>query len=247
VRRASIALVLVVGLFGCGGPGDQALPTFNDAVKGEQVDPESFLGALRGSFRTGSTAMVSFDVKGGAALRGTGAVRYARDQMDADLRLDDWKVNGASIDIRVVDGRTYMRVPESRGLWVNLSEGGAGLPGADLAGEADPRKTIGELRATLSEVRFSGTETLHGVRTRRFQVVNEPKASSGHPVVTEYWFDHHGRVVRRESELGNEGRATFVWTKWGNTARIVRPKTSEVITLKRLEQLRQKRAAPAPR
>jgi hypothetical protein len=248
-----MAIALAVSLMGSAcGQTDSALPTFDEPVKGDRVDPESFLEALRTSFRSGSTAMVSFDIRGGAGLRGGGAVRYRADDMDASLRIDDWQVKGASIDIRTVDGMTYMRVPESRGLWVDLSEGGAAMPGADLAEEADPRRAIGDMRNSIDEIRFGGTETVGGVRARRFQVVTKPTAKqqsgsggSDHPAITQYWFDRDDRVVRRQTELTQAGSATFTWTKWGKPVRIVRPKSDTVVTLKQIEQLRQRERGPS--
>lgn len=253
MKRALMATVLAACLVAsaCGG-GDSGLPTFDDPVKGDRVDPESFLEALRTSFRSGSTAAVSFDVRGGAGLRGDGFVRYRADDVDASLRIDDWRVKGASIDIRTVGGTTYMRVPESRGLWVNLSEGGAGMPGADLAEDADPRRSIGQLRDSIDEIRFGGTEAVGGVRARRFQMVTEPKAKQetgsdgpGQPAVTQYWFDGDGRVVRRQTELAQAGSATFTWTKWGTPVKIVRPKSDSVVTLKQLDGLRRRQRGPS--
>jgi len=248
-----LAVVLAVALVATGcGSTDSGLPTFDDPVKGDRVDPASFLKALRTSFRSGSTAMVRFDVRGGAGLRGGGSVRYRADDMDASLRIDDWQVKGASIDIRTVEGTTYMRVPESRGLWVNLSEGGAGTPGADLAEDADPRRAIDDLRHSIDEIRFGGAETIGGVRARRFQVVTKPtakqgsaSAGSGHPTVIQYWFDGDGRVVRRQTELAQTGSATFTWTKWGKPVTIVRPKSDAIVTLKQLERLRQRQRGPS--
>ena len=247
-----VALLAVALLASACGGSDSELPRFDDPVKGDRVAPESFLAALRSSFRSGSTAVVSFDVRGGVGLHGGGAVRYTADDMDASLRIDDWQIEGAYIDIRTVGGTTYMRVPESRGLWVNLSEGGTGLRGADLAKDADPRQAIDDLRDTIDEVRFSGVETVGGVRTRRFQVVTQPAGTpkaasegSDRPTVTIYWFDAHGRVVRRQSELAQTGSATFTWTKWGRPVKIVRPKADTVITLKRLEQLRKQQLGPS--
>jgi hypothetical protein len=262
-RYWTVAVALAAGLTvsGCTAGDGEGFPTFEQAVKGDQVDPDSFLSALRSSFRAGSTAAITFDVRGGAALRGTGSVRYTADTMDASLKIDDWRVEGASIDLRTVGGTTYMRVVESRGLWVNLSDSGTALPGADLAEDADPRRAIGDLRDTITQVRFSGDETLDGVRTRRFQVVTKPKpgsdstpspgstagaADSDHPTVTEYWFDDRGRVVRRHSELAQTWSATFTWARWGKPVKIARPAKGMVITLKRLEQLR-KQQATSPR
>lgn len=210
MRRAVLASLLALGLLtsACGGA---SLPTFDDPVKGDRVDPESFLKALSESFRSGSTARVSFEVRGGTGLSGTGSVRYTANAMDASLKIDDWQVDGAFIDIRTVSGRTYMRVPESRGLWVNVSERGTSVPGADLAEDADPRRALDGLRENLTEVRFSGTETVAGVRTKRFQVVSDPASGSGTPTVTQYWFDGRDRVVRRQIELQQSGSATFSW------------------------------------
>ena len=145
-----------------------------------------------------------------------------------------------------------MRVPESRGLWVNLSDGGAGMPGADLADEADPRRAIGDLRKSIDEIRFGGAETVGGIRARRFQVVTKPAAKQGpstdgsdHPTITQYWFDSDGRVVRRQTELVQAGSATITWTKWGKPVKIVRPKPDTVVTLKQLEQLRKRQQGPS--
>jgi hypothetical protein len=144
-----------------------------------------------------------------------------------------------------------MRIPESRGLWVNLSRGGT-APGTDLAAEADPRQAIKDLRGTIDEVRFGGVETIDGVRSRRFQVVTRPAAaqqagtdSPERPTVTHYWFDQRGRVVRRQTELAEAGSATFAWTRWDQPVSIGRPKADTVITLERLEQLRQRQAGPS--
>ena len=253
MRRRTTAIVLAFGLLmsaACGG-SDSALPSFDEPVKGDRVEPASFLEALRTSFRSGSTATVSFDVRGGAGLRGRGSVRYLADDMDANLRIDDWQVEGASIEIRTVGGTTYMRVPESRGLWVNLSDGGSDVPGGDLADEADPRQAIDGLRDNIREVRFSGTETVDGVRTRRFQVVTKPAAGqeagsqgADRPAVTEYWFDRRGRVIRRQTELA-PGGAAFTWTDWGKPVKIARPAPGTVVTLKRLEQLRARGTSPS--
>jgi len=251
LMRAPMAVVVAVALLASAcGSSESTLPTFDEPVKGDRVDPDSFLSALRRSFRAGSTAVVSFDVRGGAGLRGGGAVRYTADDMDADVRIDDWKVDGASIDVRTVAGTTYMRVPESRGLWVNLSDGGAGMPGADLAEDADPRRAIRDLRDSIDEVRFHGVESVGGVRARRFQVVTNaaatPEAASGARVtVTQYWFNGDGRVVRRQTELADAGSATFSWTKWGEPVKIVRPRSDTVVTLKRLEQLRNRQVTPS--
>jgi hypothetical protein len=247
-RRAAAAIALTVGLVvsACGA-SESELPSFDNPVKGDHVDPDSFLKALRSSFRAGSTAMVSFDVRGGIGLQGGGAVRYTADGMDASLRLDDWQVEGASIDIRTVRGVTYMRVPESRGLWVSLD--GSGTPGADLAKEADPRQAIDDLRDTIEEVRFGGVERIDAVASRRFQVVTRPASTqgagsdgAGQPTVAQYWFDENGRVVRRQTELAQAGSATFTWTGWGKPVKIVRPNADTVITMERLEQLRQDQA-----
>lgn len=253
MRRVTMVVVLTACLLASAcGASDSSLPTFDEPVKGDRVDPDSFLDALRASFRSGSTAAVSFDVRGGAGLRGTGSVRYRADDVDASLRIDDWQVRGAAIDIRTVGGTTYMRVPESRGLWVNLSEGGSSLPGADLAVEADPRRSMDSLSENIIEVRFSGTETIGGQSARRFQVITKPTArptpASGgadRPTVTEYWFDRRGRVVRRQTELAQTGGATFAWTDWGKPVKIARPKAGSVITLKRLEQLRERQVGPS--
>jgi hypothetical protein len=243
-RRGVLALVLALGLL-TSACGDASLPTFDDPVKGDRVDPASFLEALSTSFRSGSTARVSFEVRGGTGLSGTGSVRYTAEAMDASLKIDDWKVDGAFIDIRTVGGTTYMRVPESRGLWVNVSEHGTPVPGADLAQDADPRRGLDDLRENLTEVRFSGTEALAGVRTKRFQVVSDPASGSGAPAVTQYWFDGRGRVLRRQSDLQQSGSVTFIWSKWGQPVSIKRPRKGTVVTLEQLEKLRKQQQSSA--
>jgi hypothetical protein len=242
-RWGVLALFLALGL--TSACGDASLPTFDDSVKGDRVEPESFLKALSESFRSGSTARVSFEVRGGTGLSGTGSVRYTADAMDASLKIDDWKVDGAFIDIRTLNGTTYMRVPESRGLWVNVSERGTAVPGADLAEDADPRRALDDLRANLTEIRFSGTETVAGVRTKRFQVVSDAASGSGAPAITQYWFDGRDRVVRRQSDVQQSGSATFSWSNWGRPVAIARPRKDTVVTLEQLERLRKQQQSSA--
>ena len=244
MRWGVLALLLVLGLLSS-ACSDATSPTFDDPAKGDRVDPESFLDALRGSFEDGTTAAVRFEVRGDAGVSGSGSVRYFADDIDARLRLDDWKVDGAAIDILTVRGTTYMRVPESRGLWVNVSEGGAGLPGGDLARNADPRQALDDLETGLTEVRFSGTETVGGVRARRFQVIAE-SADGAVPAVTPYRFDGQDHLVRRQSELSDGARATFSWSQWGQPVRIARPKADRVVTFAQLERLREEQQPDAP-
>ena len=225
----------------CSDDEPAGVPDPGEAARGEEVDADAFVEALDKSFDDGSTATVRFDVRGRARIEGTGSVRYDEDGMDVDLVLGDWQVPGATVSLRAVDGATYMKVPESRGLWVDVTAEESLLPGAVME-EADLRNHLEEIRAGISEVRFGGADSVDGEPARRYQVVTEPEAgaAAGEPTVTEYWFDADGRVVRRLTELGGSGRATFTWSAWDEPASITKPPEDRVVTLRELERLRRR-------
>ena len=237
-----VGIAMLAGATGACSDSDQRLPRPADAERGEQVDTERFLEDLSASFSTGSTAAITFVVRGPVTLSGRGVVAYAKDRMDVDLQIDDWKVKGATVNLRTVVSTTYLRAPESRGVWVDVSSGKGEIPGAGIADDADPRNQLRELRKTIDEVRFTGDDRIAGVRSRRYQVVTVSKAASAsgstnRRQVTDYWFDPRGRVVRRASDLDGSGEAVFTWAEWGKPVRIVAPPRRSVVTFERLEQL----------
>jgi hypothetical protein len=235
-RLASfVGVAMLAAATGACSDSEVRLAHPGEAERGEQVDTDSFLDELATSFSTGSTAAITFVVRGPVTLSGRGVVKYAKDRMDLDVRIDDWKVKGATVNLRTVNNTTYLKAPESRGVWVDVSSGKGEVPGAGIADEADPRSQLGELRKSIDEVRFTGDDRVAGTRTRRYQVVTVSKANRRE--VTDYWFDRRGRVVRRASDLDGTGEAIFTWAEWGKPVRIVAPPRRSVITFERLEQL----------
>lgn len=244
MRRAAAGSLLAVTIGSCLAACSDDEPRadgLSEAEKGAQVAVDEFVDALEHSFVDGATAAVAFDIRGRARLRGSGVVRYDEDGMDVDLRLADWQVRGGSVSLRTVDGATYLKVPESRGLWVDVTAQESLLPGEVMA-EADPRSQFDTLRGVITEVRFIGADTVAGEPARRYQVVTEPGETEGAggsaPTTTEYWLDEDQRVVRRQTDLGATGTATFTWTAWGDPVTIAPPPSDRVVTLRELERLR---------
>lgn len=239
----ALGAVLVSGLAACSDQEPTSLPGPADAAPGEEVDADAFVEALEQGFDDGSTATVRFDIRGRTRIGGGGVVRYDEDGMDLDLVIDDWQVRGAEVSLRVLDGATYLRLPESRGLWVDITAEESLQPDEVLA-EADLRNHVEEIRADISEVRFSGDDTVGGEPARRYQVVTDAGATRGEggppPAVTEYWFDADGRVVRRRTDVDGSGSATFTWSAWDEPASIAPPAADRVVTLRELEQLRRR-------
>lgn len=232
-------VMLAAALGACGDSADE-LPAPSQAERGELVDTGAFLKALERSFAAGSTAGVTFVFRGPVTLRGRGDVRYQPKHMDMDLELEDWKVEGGIINLRTVKNTTYMKAPESRGVWVDVSSGQGDVPGAGVAQDADPRRQLTELRRTIEEVRFSDDDTVAGTRARRYQVVTTSTGTSAsRRTVTDYWFDKAGRVVRRSSELVDGGEVIFTWSDWGKAVRIAPPSKRSVITFEELQKVQQ--------
>lgn len=242
-RLAAVLAVFVVvpALVGCGAddpaPG---LSSPEDAAKGERVDVDAFVDAIASSFDRDASARVTFDVQGPTPLSGSGVVEYVDSGMNVDIEITDWQVEGGWIKLRTVGESTYMSVPESGGLWVDIGADDAGLA-ASVMQEADPRGQVDLLREAITEVRFSGEDTVGEVRARRYQVIAEPAANAtdaGVGVdVTEFWFDQSGRIVRRSNDL-DAGGVQFTWVDWDAAVEVVPPPASQLITLEKLEQLR---------
>ncbi|MEZ0578032.1 hypothetical protein [Nocardioides sp. MH1] len=243
-----VAALLLPGLTACSAddPAQAGPPRPQDAEKGEKVDVEAFLDELEGSFDDGATAHVTFAVSGQVKLHGRGSVEYGDDGMDVDLRLADWQPGGGTVDLRTVGDATYMRVPESRGLWVAIGADDLGLTDSVLQ-DADPRAQLDGARDEITEVRYSGEDTLAGATVRRYQVVAKVAASAAPgasgPAVTDYWFDTDGRVVRRSVDLGASGSASFTWADWDTPVDIVAPPETRTITVRELEKLRRRQSA----
>lgn len=250
-RRALAASVLVVGGIAACSHEDEptGLSRPEDATKGEEVDVDAFVEALRDSFDPGSAARVSFVVEGAGRVRGEGVVEYADTGMEIDVRISDWQVPGRWIHLRTVDGAAYMKVPESRGLWVDVGTASDGVA-ASVLEDADPRTQVELYRDEATEVRFSGEEMLAGRPTRSFQVTTEAAPAGDAPDVTtapdvvQFWFDDAGRVVQRSTEVDG-GRARFSWLDWEAEVSISPPPADRVISLAELERLRrQQRSRP---
>ncbi|WP_182376237.1 hypothetical protein [Nocardioides sp. WS12] len=235
------AIVAVSGLAGCGKDDPEpGLSAPEDAGKGERVDIDAFVDLIEASFDQDASARVAFEVDGPSPLNGSGVVEYVDSGMNVDVKIADWQVKGGWIKLRTVGDTAYMSVPESGGLWVDI-----GAEDTDLAGtvmqDADPRGQTDLLREAITEVRFSGEDTVGDVPTRRYQVVAEPKVSategSDGVDVTEFWFDEAGRIVRRSNDL-DTGGAQFTWLDWDAAVEIEPPPARQLITLDKLEQLR---------
>lgn len=239
------AVVVVPALAGCGADDpDPGLSAPEDAAKGERVDVDAFVDAIAASFDQDASARVTFDVQGPTPLSGSGVVEYVDSGMNVDVKITDWQVEGGWIKLRTVGDKTYMSVPESRGLWVDIGADDAGLADSVMQ-EADPRGQTDLLREAITEVRFSGEDTIGDVRARRYQVLAEPDANAtdaGAGVdVTEFWFDESGRIVRRSNDL-DAGGAEFTWVDWGAAVEVTPPPANQLITLEKLEQLRREQA-----
>ena len=239
-----VGVLAAAGLSGCSddGPPSPRLSAPEEAAKGERVDVDAFVDAIGGSFDAGASARIAFDVRGPTRLRGRGVVAYDEDGMDVDIRLSDWQVEGGWIDLRTIDGSAYMRVPESRGLWVDIGAEDAGLAESVIE-EADPRGQLDLLREEISEVRYNGDDVVGDRPVRRYQVLVEgggdASGAGGRPDVTEYWFDESGQVVRRANDLASGG-AEFTWLDWDAAVAIAPPPAGRVITLAELERLRRR-------
>lgn len=241
---ALLAAAVVPALAACGA--DDPAPGLSapeDAAKGERVDIDAFVDAIAASFDQEASAKVRFEVKGPTPLTGRGVVEYDADGMDVDIQLRDWQVEGGTVKVRTVGQHAYMQVPESQGLWVDLGSEDAGLADTVLQ-EADPRGQTERLRETITEVRFSGEDTVDDVPARRYQVLTEPSGdesagsdAAGAPDVTEYWFDESGRIIQRSNSLEG-GSALFTWVDWEAGVDIAEPSAGRVITIERLDQLR---------
>lgn len=241
LRALATFVLLVPALAACSDDDTAAgLPAPDEAEKGEQVDVDAFVDSLEGSFADGTSARVAFDIEGPTQVRGRGVVRYDEDGIDVDVRISDWQVEGGEVLLRTIDGAAYMKVPESRGLWVDIGAADASLADS-LLEDADPRDQLERYREEISEVRFGGEETIGGQVARRYQVETElpqtTDAQATGPTIIEFWFDEEGRVIRRSNEVGG-GRAQFSWVDWEASVVITSPPARRTITLEDLERLR---------
>ncbi|GAA4546135.1 hypothetical protein [Amycolatopsis samaneae] len=258
--RPAVALACVLLLGACAGDDDTP-PAMTDA--------KALADAVRTGTIAGRSAKFGTDVNAGAVKsKGQGQARFAEDGTALAMTTD---VLGDPLELRLTQGKLFAKVPEgSRGdesgkPWIAVSPDGTDqfsqvLGGSlgQLAGQNDPLRTVGQLRAagaitTAERVELDGTSVEHYWLKLDLEKLGGqlPAGLSAEAVAQlrgkagafgmELWVDDANRPRQIVLDLspiltaagapdGASARITTRYTDWGSAVDVEPPPVEQVAT-----------------
>jgi hypothetical protein len=223
---AAGALVLV--LAGCGSQAKTV-----EVKKKVAPSPRKVLLASVQATTAAKSARLSMRMSAGGtfAVTGDGVTNFITG--DTALAMQFAGVGsevGGSIEIRVVDGDAYMKMPESllgggpvgTGEWLkipNLGAANGALPGL---GQSDPSQFLAYLETVSAGVKKVGSETIRGVATTHYTAMLDLAKAIDRADVPESLRDDLGKVV--ENGRGSFEMPADVWVDNDGLARRIQLK-----------------------
>lgn len=245
MRKAAVVLLLALLAGACSSPPPPP-PAYTDA--------RELADAATAATTSGGSAKFTTDVAvGSIRSKGQGQARFGAGGTAQVMTTD---VLGEPMELRLVAGKLYAKVPESAREgkpWVAVAADGSdpfsqvlGGSLAQLAAQNDPAHTLGEIRTAGTIVSAERTN-LGGVAAEHYRVELEPARlgtdlpaglapdSAGRlgkfPV--ELWLDDAHRPLQIVLDLspvlqGSEARITTRYTEWGSPVDVQPPPPGEV-------------------
>jgi hypothetical protein len=200
-RRAlgATAIVLALGLTGCGGDPEQAAedtptsesttaaesesPADDAAAEGEQVDTSAFVQDMAAGVEASTTAQMSMSVDAaGQGMQADGQIDYTTDppSMQMQMTMPGMSSGKEPLDLRMVDGVMYMNMgPMTQGKFFSfdLSHAKNLPPGmSGMTEQLDPLAAFSEFEDAISSVTFVGDEDVDGEQLAHYTVVVDASA-----------------------------------------------------------------------
>ncbi|WP_182526549.1 LppX_LprAFG lipoprotein [Nocardioides dongkuii] len=222
-----------------------AEPTEDTAVAaGEEIEPEEFMDIFEAAFDEATTAHVTMDMSSAAgSIEAEGDADYTTTPPDMTLEMGGAALQGQTMDMRLVDGVMYMKMPAMGEKFVKLDLNDPNNPlGPGLTNQLDPRGMFDSFGDSLDEVVYQGEEDVDGETTDAYAVTVDAETvlkSQGQEIppgieipeqITYVMnFDEDGRYRRMVVEMGEAlGDVTMDFTDWGADVTIEAPPKNQV-------------------
>ena len=264
VRRAAAlgaaAVLTLAGLTACGDDdspssdepkASESSSTATSPSAGATIDPSTFVDDVLAAMSEPTTAHLTMAMTGGSAeVSMEGDVDYTTKPAEMALTMSSSMMalggdsdSASTIDVRVVDGVMYLKMPFGQsGKWVKLELGEKGGPlSEDMLDQLDPGAQLESLKDAITKVEDAGEDAsghhyVLTVRSDAFRELQDQLGGSGKadlPEVLTYdvWTDDEGRLAKSVVALGELGTVTMAFTDWGEDVDIEAPPESDVVEM----------------
>ena len=227
------------------------------------ASPAAFMAQATQSTTSSGSARVTFTTSVGGmadqgiAIRGDGVVNFTDDE--AALRVSSSLFGGGSdIEVTVVDGKSYIKVPIFGNKWIEAPAEEFGLSGADPSQSLQVLQDIADLQAVgaenidgLQATKYTGTialkkamEQLGLPSGQTSEIEKNLDKVDGQSQVT-VWVDSENRIVRFDQKMtidigaGKpvETMSSTTMTDFGIETDIVPPPADQVVSVDSLKDL----------
>lgn len=254
---------LALSLTGCGGTDESSAaaptrpppsasaeatpPTDEEAERGteESSDPAvaEFLQRSRNGLGEEGSAHVRMTMTGPVKSVAEGDSAYGPDGNEMRLQMSLPEMDGAKLEMLVVDGSTYMAMPgvTPPGKFFELPEESAAMGGlTGGVGGLSPADSFAGIEAGLERVEEKGSEELDGERTDRFELhvdtavsmsaVEAGELPAGMPetLVYDVWLDREDRMRRVRYDLAGAAM-TMDLTDWDKPFTVTAPAKKDLV------------------
>lgn len=267
----AVALPLLVsGLAACSGADRADAParssSVSDAAAGASTSPtgsgthrasprpagpltaKTFVPALKAAVEQHPSAVMRMTLSGnGQSLRASGSMRFTRDPAAA-IRISGEMLGNGVMELRVVDGSTYLSMPPLTPVGKFVKSGvddkngllGSGL--GEITGRMDPRKSFSAFGHGLRKVDYLGKESVGGAQLSHYRLTVDTKAAAAKaygssglltqmPETMRYdvWLDQRTLVRKLTFDLAGQASLVATWSRWGEPVSVSAPPKSDII------------------
>jgi hypothetical protein len=185
------------------------------------VAPEAVIARLTRGIATFRTARITVRGETGATpLQATGAIDQT-DPAKPKVRVTT-VVAGQSLDLRIIDGVTYLQVPGSSGKYLKATKGtGTALTATQLAPAAQVKSWT-----SLSSVQHVGPVVENGISSDRYSA---DAVVQGTPVKLDVWIGDQDRPIRTKV-VSASGTVIVDYSDFNAPVTITAPAPSQIAT-----------------
>lgn len=216
-----------------------------EVAEGEQVDAEEFMKTFEAAFDKATTVHMSMEMDMGAtgSMVAEGDADYTTDPTNMVMTMSGAAFQGQEMDLRLVDGVMYMKMPAMGEKFFQLDLNDPSNPlGAGFTDMLDVRAMFEGFGDSLDSVVYEGEEEIDGETTDEYTVSVDSSTllesqgqqlppGAGVPDMISYsiYFSEDGLYRRLEMDMGDTlGAMTMDFTDWGSDVTIEAPPAGEV-------------------
>lgn len=212
--------------------------------EGDPIEPVDFVDRYLEAMNLATTATLSMNFGGTAAVQGTGSADFSTTPPSMELTITD-AGTGQDQRVIIVDGKMYLGLEPKKFIFYDLKDED-NLLGTDLTDQLDPRAMADVFRDGVTRASYLGEEDVDGESLEHYLVLldsasvigdadlpsDAPTDGVAEAITIEVWFDDDGLLRRQEATLGPTGDAVeLTYDNWGVKVDITAPPKAQIVQL----------------